>query len=690
METEICPAKVAPIKIGAQDLAIAWQRLLPKLRARAAGQRQSQEIALIESNPAAFCAQLAGDIASGSYRAGHLFPVAIDKQDHAKRVLLIPPVRDRLVQSALAEQISKCIDATFSPASFAYRPHRGVRDALAAVERLLADRPNAWLLDADIHQCFDHVRHDRVVALLKARGLWEGKCAWLVRSLLRAQIVRAAHCGFDAPACLCRGLPQGSPLSPLLCNLVLDRMDRNIEAIGLQHVRYADDFVVIADGEDEARQAKHVVENALSDVGLTLTDSKTRVIPATNGFRFLGQSFPVERGGDAAAPARMPTAAHAAAADPASFASMAEAETAGSAPIESTTFAVKTSGEDGAVCTSEPLLRTLYLVECNTTLDRDGGQLVIRSRVANEKRIPASRLHQVFAFGHVNMSSGAIALCLENGVPVMILSGRGKYFGMVDPLRLQNMKILRAQFLGMEREDVCLGLARAVVRGKVANSRALLRRWGRNRTVPDGKRVEQRLQETELAASRAGSLETLRGQEGFAAALYWKAIAGILDPKWCFNGRKRRPPPDPFNSLLSYGYTILYYNVLSLLVARGLNPHLGALHAPRAGHHALASDLMEEFRAPIVDALAYDLLQNGRLKPEDFTWPEKPDEPCLLSIHARKLFIQAIEERLNAQVRHAIHGLSMDWRRIMDGQVLQLVQLLLAGEGEYRPYVIKP
>ncbi len=98
-----------------------------------------------------------------------------------------------------------------------------------------------------------------------------------------------------------------------------------------------------------------------------------------------------------------------------------------------------------------------------------------------------------------------------------------------------------------------------------------------------------------------------------------------------FEKRIRCPPTDPVNSLLSFGYTLLFYNVYSLLTEHNLNPYCGFFHSIRPGHPALASDLIEEFRAPVVDSLVIYLINSGTLEAKDFTHPKVPGSPYLLS-----------------------------------------------------------
>jgi CRISPR-associated protein Cas1 len=335
----------------------------------------------------------------------------------------------------------------------------------------------------------------------------------------------------------------------------------------------------------------------------------------------------------------------------------------------------------------DPLLRTLYLLEHNTHLTREGDTLVVEP--GNGKpavHVPSARVHQIMAFGAVNLSSGAISLCLERAIPVMLLSGRGRYFGVIDPLRLDNLKLLQAQFAAIGNSATTLALSQAVVAGKIANSQRMLQRWARHRHIEDIKEVLDRMNQYANGARRATDTDQLMGYEGKAAAQYWQTLAKLIGKEWQFSGRKRRPPPDPVNSLLSYGYTLLYYNLLTLVLARGLHPHAGFYHVSRGGHHALVSDLMEEFRAIVVDAIVMDLVLNQRLTPDHFNWPEADGEPCLLSDVARRKLIDAFEARMNAPISHPDVHQRLDYRRVMDMQVLSLCSVLRGTATHYHSF----
>jgi CRISPR-associated protein Cas1 len=198
-----------------------------------------------------------------------------------------------------------------------------------------------------------------------------------------------------------------------------------------------------------------------------------------------------------------------------------------------------------------------------------------------------------------------------------------------------------------------------------------------------------RLKDILLNVKEAADLDSLRGYEGTAARVYFAALGAALDPDWHFAGRTRQPPTDPVNALLSYGYTLLFYNIYSFIRARGLNPQVGFYHQIRAGHPALVSDMMEEFRAVIVDTVAMNLVLNRQLTPEQFTLPDATNKACLMNDEARKVFIRELEKKLNSSIRHPNSGLQLDYRRCLEHQVHQLAGAVQDREKRYTAMVIR-
>jgi CRISPR-associated protein Cas1 len=188
----------------------------------------------------------------------------------------------------------------------------------------------------------------------------------------------------------------------------------------------------------------------------------------------------------------------------------------------------------------------------------------------------------------------------------------------------------------------------------------------------------------------ASNLDVLRGIEGSAAKSYFSAWRDLLPELWqpAFPNRNRQPPQDPINAMLSYGYAILYNNVLTLVAARGLEAHLGHLHAMRNGHPALVSDLVEEFRALVVDAVVLKLTLDHPFDEHDFSYHgEAGTRFCRIGNGLRKELIERLEAKLNSRQTHPLTGESGDFRRMIRIQIAHYIQLLEGNIPAYRSFV---
>ena len=179
------------------------------------------------------------------------------------------------------------------------------------------------------------------------------------------------------------------------------------------------------------------------------------------------------------------------------------------------------------------------------------------------------------------------------------------------------------------------------------------------------------------AVETVDNLDSLRGYEGIGAVRYFSSLGElIVNPGFTFTERNRRPPKDPVNSLLSFGYTLLHNNVLSIILAEGLNPYLGNLHGSDRKELFLAFDMVEEFRSPVVDSLVLTLVNKKMIRPTDFTWPTQ-EGGVYLSEPARRLFIKKFEERIDSLVAHPDLQDKVSLRRAIQLQVRRYKRSLL-------------
>ncbi len=278
--SESSPVGVPDAVLALQlDLAGAWSRVLAR-----AGMPGVDGVAV-----GSFCHRAAehmsglhGELASGTYRPLPLRLALLGKKHGGVRCLLVPSVRDRVVQTALAGWLSSRWNTEFDAASYAYRPGLGVHDALRALVSL-RDRGYHWMLDADIRSFFDSIPHGRLIeSVTKALPGAKGLIGWI------DQVVGGVVWDGQGLSKVAVGVPQGSPLSPILANFFLDGFDKHLRAEGFALVRYADDFLVLASSPIDLARARSIVEEQLSGLGLALNIEKTRMTMFGEPLRFLG------------------------------------------------------------------------------------------------------------------------------------------------------------------------------------------------------------------------------------------------------------------------------------------------------------------------------------------------------------------------------------------------------------------
>ncbi len=236
-------------------------------------------------------ADIAKTLLSGRYRPSPLRAVDIPKPDtNGLRTLGIPTVQDRVVLQAIAQILTPLWEPHFSPFSFAYRDGRTALDAVLLAQQRLQSGQH-WIVDLDIEHFFDSVDHVRLVLRLQQR-VDDTALLDLIGDFLRAGLSRD---GVIHPTRV--GIPQGSPLSPLLANIVLDELDQEYARHGWSFVRYADDCILFARSEAEGLALLEFTREFLADrLRLRLNPVKTRVVrPAEVGF--LGFTYRVSRYG---------------------------------------------------------------------------------------------------------------------------------------------------------------------------------------------------------------------------------------------------------------------------------------------------------------------------------------------------------------------------------------------------------
>lgn len=678
--------------------------------------------------------QLRSIVLNGNYTPAALKEHWIKRPNGGQRKLSIPSIQDRIVQTAVAQWLGPRFEAQFENASYGYRPGRSVAMAVARVCRY-RDQGNLWVVEADIDGFFDNLNHKRLFELYR-QHVKDRSIEQLIKMWIQIPVKSK-----NKTVLLERGVPQGSPLSPLLANLYLNEFDERLLAKNFNLVRFADDFVVLCKTRSTAQQARHDIEEELNSLRLKLNLHKTRVTTFANQFVFLGVRFAgnlIEPVKDSAEPWVIPSELDYKLAGQHEVAEAIKNLQTGSAidnldkgheahfpdgtgaypdvqprvevtdaqlPSESLgnessaaqyseldTLAVQEL--ESAALQAESIreirpagLQGLYVASHGHAIGLNTDRVEVWVNREKKQSIPMGQIDHVLITGRGMISTSFLNACHQHKVSCLI-APEGKQLTGLGHITDYPSAALIGQLARMRDLNFRLMMARAIVKAKLHNSRVVLRRFARREDGDFSARIQtitsciEKLEHTK-------TVQEMMGLEGAAANAYFKAFKALLPAQFNFPGRRRRPPKDPVNVLLSYGYTLLQAKVSHLVLAAGLNPHLGNLHAEGPATHSLVCDLMEEFRALVVDSVVLALCRNNKISNTDFRWFSDAETPCFLEATGRKTFLNAVETKLRSTLIHPGQKRVMDHTALINAQIQHYTRVLLREEFLYKGLLTK-
>jgi CRISPR-associated protein Cas1 len=332
-------------------------------------------------------------------------------------------------------------------------------------------------------------------------------------------------------------------------------------------------------------------------------------------------------------------------------------------------------------------MSSLYLMEQGLLVRQSGERLILYRDKEPIAEVPLMKIERVIVFGHVHLTTGAIAALLRHGIDTTFLSWHGRLKGRLVAVESKNIPLRLKQYERAHDDAFAGELARRIVRAKIHSSLRVLSRYQRNHPEWSAARALAQLERVLHALDRPQTVASLRGLEGQAAAAYFQAYGSMFRRSLRFHKRSRRPPQDPINAALSLGYALLFGEAVAVVSAVGFDPYLGFFHAPEYGRCSLALDLMEEFRAAVVDRLVLTLFNTGALDPTHFTASENGG--VWFSPDAKKHFLRAYEDTMQRAFISRHTGHRTTFRRLLLGQAEHLAQVILHG-GEYIPYIAEP
>ncbi len=305
------------------------------------------------------------------------------------------------------------------------------------------------------------------------------------------------------------------------------------------------------------------------------------------------------------------------------------------------------------------------------------------------EQVPLLHLQSILITSRgVSISADAVEACCERGIPIHYIDPTGYVYASVMSNGLNGMALTRRAQLYAYESPLGAQFACAVAEGKILNQAVTLKYIAKNRAEGSPDVFEElRLASDEvldhtatIAQFKGGALDDIRtglmGAEGAAARRYWQAVGALFPADYGWPGRKTRGAHDAINSLLNYGYGILYGQVAQAVVLAGLDPYAGFLHVDRSGKPSLVLDLIEEFRQVAVDRLVFGLVNRG------FT--VKQQEDGLLDTETRKRLATKVLEHLETEVRH--EGKRYGIRTVIQMQARQLASFVRGEREQYTAF----
>lgn len=328
--------------------------------------------------------------------------------------------------------------------------------------------------------------------------------------------------------------------------------------------------------------------------------------------------------------------------------------------------------------------RPMYVTEQGAKIGFQRGRVVVTKSKEKLQEARPIDVSQICLYGNAQISSQMMRAAFDSDIPVCWFSYGGWFQGIASGLPSKNIDLRRRQVAIAIHAG--LPIAKAMVKGKIRNSRTFLMRNAKDDVAEEAAQLKHLANKTD----DADTLESLLGIEGAAARTYFGTFSTMMRDDaiatFDMNGRNRRPPKDPVNCLLSYCYALLTKDLTATAIGVGFDPYLGVMHRPRFGRPALALDLAEEFRPLIAESVVLNLINNGEVNTKDFI---SRASAVALTNDARKAVLKAYERRLDSEVTHPTYRYRITYRRAMEVQARVLAAHILSEIPEYVPMLTR-
>ena len=330
-------------------------------------------------------------------------------------------------------------------------------------------------------------------------------------------------------------------------------------------------------------------------------------------------------------------------------------------------------------------MANIYITEQGSILRKVGDRLIVQKDNRILLDVQCNKIDSILIFGNVQFTTQSVHELFRYNIELALLTLNGRLIGQLTPPMPKNIELRMKQYERYNDKDFVLKISKNILEGKLKNSVGVLNHLVLNYPEIIIENEINYLKKLIQDIQNKSHLQELMGIEGSSAKIYFNCFKRFINEKFKFYKRKRRPATDPVNSLLSFGYTLIFNEISSILDGIGFDPYIGFLHNIDYGRPSLAADLVEEFRAPVIDFFTIKLIKNNIFSLEDFYL-----DPISGSVHLRKEKMKNYFEEYEKYINHEFYlnerAVRTTFRNCFKGQLYNLAKSIVNKE-EYKPFI---
>ncbi|BBE31741.1 CRISPR-associated endonuclease Cas1 [Tepiditoga spiralis] len=329
----------------------------------------------------------------------------------------------------------------------------------------------------------------------------------------------------------------------------------------------------------------------------------------------------------------------------------------------------------------------IYIIEQGAILSKKQGKIIVSKNGEKINEIPIKKIDKINIMGNINITTPAINYFLDNNIEVIFMTRYGRYRGKLYKEEYKNVLLRLKQYEKSFDETFKLKMAKSIVKGKLKNYYDFLLKKQKYLLKGEISQEIATIRSIIERTTNAKNIDSVRGYEGMASKAYFNAFKNLIKNKnFKFEKRISHPPKDEINSILSFGYSFLYNELLAAINIVGLDPYFGNLHTVAISKKSLLFDMVEEFRNIIIDDFVLKLINRNEIKINHFS---KQKDIIHFTEDGIKIFISKYENLLASKMKYHLDEEENYIRIIFEKQMRHYARVILGDEEEYIPFFRK-